>query len=682
MTEFIKDVLKDEYYQGFDASKQYQQLLFRAGKGLQSRELNDLQLQVNQQVKGLGDVMMKNGSIVSGGTVVVDTQAKIAKMSEADVYLNGAVHHISATALAISLTSTVVVGVWLTSSVVTELLDPALLDPAGEDSPMRAQNYNEPGAARLQVMGQWGLSDTPQDSKMGEKSEFYPVHQINNGVVLLNHSPAKFDSVTRALARYDRESNGGSYVISGMALNYLNTQQQAQVTTQHYSVQEGKAHIDGFEVALNTALPAAFSVTPDEQAIKNEPTSFTPDNTDKQTVAFDFFPIKQVDKVGTTARKAVQMRRSTEVGGLDLIADFSVTRIISVTQQKGDATIEYDIGNDCVLTGNHIAWKHSGNAPAPNDVYVAEYEYNVDILVGSALQYNETHYTINQQLPDGGQLVENAQLRVDYVYLKPRIDLIVLTAQGEVKRIEGASAIQNPVKPQVPEQHLPLAFVHQSWGSTTPRIELAAIQVVNMADMHFMQSQISDLYQLLAIERLRNDTNAQDSASKYGVFVDPFLDDDLRDEHIAQTAAIIDGELLLPIDVTVNALDNANDAQLLPYELEDVLAQTSQTGTMKVNPYQAFEPVPARVTLTPSVDHWTQTQQVWSSPVTRRFTRGGGRVRRITTRVTTERVGTQVQQLEFLRPRTVQFTISGFGPNEVLASVTFDGVVVTAEETS
>ncbi|TMN46312.1 DUF4815 domain-containing protein, partial [Pseudoalteromonas piscicida] len=84
--------------------------------------------------------------------------------------------------------------------------------------------------------------------------------------------------------------------------------------------------------------------------------------------------------------------------------------------------------------------------------------------------------------------------------------------------------------------------------------------------------------------------NIQDATSKYGVFVDPFLDDDLRDAGRAQSAAIIDGELLLPIDVEVDVLNQTSEATLLPYELEDFLVQTSQTRSMKVNPYQAFEP--------------------------------------------------------------------------------------------
>ena len=365
MTEYLNNALDGEYYQGFDPQKQYQQLLFRSGKGLQSRELNDLQLQAHHQVKSLGDVLLKNGNIVTGGALAVNKQTQLANVGEADVYLNGAVHHIPETDLEVSVTGTVIIGVWLSRHVVTELTDPTLLDPAGKYSPVVAHNYDEPGAARLQVSGQWGISD----QQLGENSEFYPVHQIDNGVVLLNSAPPQLDSVTRALARYDRESNGGSYVVAGMALSYLKTAYTGYIGTQFFSVQEGKAHINGYEVAFETALPAAFEFVPHEREITNEPTNFVPDSEGKMAVKFDFFPIKQVNRVVVTAKKTVQITRGHEPGGKDLLPDQSVKRILSVKQERSGSPestefIEFFENVSFTFTGNDISWQLGGKNPA------------------------------------------------------------------------------------------------------------------------------------------------------------------------------------------------------------------------------------------------------------------------------------------------------------------------------
>ena len=57
----------------------------------------------------------------------------------------------------------------------------------------------------------------------------------------------------------------------------------------------------------------------------------------------------------------------------------------------------------------------------------------------------------------------------------------------------------------------------------------------------------------------------------------------------------------------------------MPYELETILEQPLQTMDMKINPYQAFEPIPAKTEIILNVDRWTEVETNWSSPVTRRF---------------------------------------------------------------
>jgi len=283
-----------------------------------------------------------------------------------------------------------------------------------------------------------------------------------------------------------------------------------------------------------------------------------------------------------------------------------------------------------------------------------------------------------------------------------RIDLVVLDQQGQVQRIKGLSNSYEPTAPVAPANQLVLAQIRQNWFSDgKPEVTNLAVRSVPMSTLEEMQQQISDLYDLVAIERLRNDANAEEPAAKLGVFVDPFLDDDMRDSGLEQTAAIIDGELMLPVEVAVTDLPLPSDDRpvTLNYQLETILEQTMKTGKMKVNPYQAFSPIPATVKLTPAVDHWTQTTQVWTSPVTRWITRGWRRVwRRVwnpSTRTWTwgwgwgwnsrttrsdsvQTVSVSSTAAEFLRVRQVNFEITGFGPGEKLEQLMFDGSDITS----
>ncbi|MDW7550199.1 DUF4815 domain-containing protein [Pseudoalteromonas peptidolytica] len=651
-------MIKD-YYQQFDPAKQYSQLLFRASKGLQSRELNDLQLQSQHHVKGIADVLMKDGDVVKGGDVVVDNTQQRATIGASSVYLQGAVHDVPTTQLAIRLDKLEVVGVWLAKSVVTELHDPALRDPA-----IGAHNFDEAGAARLKISGVWGLSD----SLDYPDSDFFPVYQIDHGTLIVKQPPPQLDSITSALARYDRESNGGSYVVSGLNVSY----RQTSATHQHFNVQEGKAHINGYEIAFNTALPVALANDPDVREVINEPSRFIANDQGKMRIDLDFAPVQRIDQVTAEVKKRTELTRGHAQTGqnTDPFDDDSVIEIMAISQNG----VEYRQGIDFIFVRNHISWREGGDKPASGTTYDVIYTYRRAVEVSA----DETGFWLEQHLNDAEEVLENGLIVVDYHWYMPRIDLLVLTPSGSVERIKGAPDRINPQAPLVPHQHLGLAQVRQHWGSAPPQIQNIAIEAVQMTDLALMQQQISDLYQLLAIERLRNDTTAQTPASKYGVFVDPFLDDDMRDVGLSQSGSIVDGELMLPMSADVTQLAQTQTVSL-PFELEDVLVQESRTGEMKINPYMAFEPIPADVTLTPSVDHWTQTQTQWTSPITRRLTQGGGRVRRVVEHTTTERVGVRRQQAEFLRSRWVDFAISGFDSGEQLDSLLFDGIEIISE---
>ena len=132
-----------------------------------------------------------------------------------------------------------------------------------------------------------------------------------------------------------------------------------------------------------------------------------------------------------------------------------------------------------------------------------------------------------------------------------------------------------------------------------------AIHAVPMNELEAMKRGINDLYALVAQERLRNDANSREPTTKKGVFVDPFFDDDMRDQGIVQFAAIVNKKLILPINVEIIDIEKGKKPYLLPYELEPVLEQLLQTKSEKINPYQAFDPVPAKVTLM-NIDHWTE----------------------------------------------------------------------------
>ncbi|MDR1514935.1 MAG: DUF4815 domain-containing protein, partial [Synergistaceae bacterium] len=227
-----------DYYNRYAKEKSWEKLLVLAGRFIQSAEINEIQDVLSDRLKGIGDALYRDGDIVSGCEIAIDTDASTARVGAGRVYLNGAVRELETATLTIPLPGTVDIGVILRSRVETEIENGELRDPA-----VGCPAYNQPGAARLIVTAEWGRNT---DNPSGDH-EFCRVYTVTDGEVAGSSVPTGtyMDEFLDALARYDRESNG-FYIIQGLSV----TVQDAPLGKQAFSVAEGKAHIQGYEVSI------------------------------------------------------------------------------------------------------------------------------------------------------------------------------------------------------------------------------------------------------------------------------------------------------------------------------------------------------------------------------------------------------------------------------------------------
>jgi hypothetical protein len=162
------------------------------------------------------------------------------------------------------------------------------------------------------------------------------------------------------------------------------------------------------------------------------------------------------------------------------------------------------------------------------------------------------------------------------------------------------------------------------------------------------------------------------------MFVDPFLNDNQRDAGIAQGAAIVRGELVLPISATfLRPAADITAPLVLNGTPATVLQQGAMTGSMQINPYQAYEPIPAIVKLDPPADRFTITNTTWTSAATEVMTVGSGALTRVSVDTDMQVMSSATRTVEFLRPIDVTFQVDGLAPGEVLNALTFDGIPVT-----
>lgn len=644
----------ERYYNLFDPAKHYTQLLFRAGDGLQSRELNEIQTTLIHRLQGVADALLKDGDIVSGANLQIDADTGLVTLEAGRVYLRGAVREVPAASFTVPTTGRIAVGVRFTTRTVTELEDPNLREPA-----VGVRNYQEPGAGRLQETLVWGWEGAGTSD--GQHGDFHAVYALDNGLLENRRQPPVLDGVVTSLARYDYDANG-HYVTEGLGVRFLTTDGQEHI----FSVAEGRANIDGFKVERTQSQRLRLPIDPDLQRVSSEPQVFNDSGDGAMVVTINRPPLAQVLDIKVTQQKTETVAHGAFTGSRDVLTEPTVVAVLEVKQ--GGTT--YAQGTDYKVVGDEIDWSPGGAEPAPGSSYQVTYQYIASLT--------PTHLTDTGFQVAG--VVQGSTMYIDYQWKLSRVDVLALTADGQVERIKGISQVRNPIASTVPASRLALAEIAYDWRSTSlPQVRNIAIRTIKVSELTAMQRQIADLFDLMALERLRVDANIREPAAKKGLFVDNFLDDDLRDQGAAQTGAIVAGVLTLPITASAqHAKENGNALLTLDYTLTPVVEQLARTGSMKINPYQAFDPVPARVTLNPAVDQFTVTNTTWASDVTERLITGSGVLEQVVeTRRSEQVLASSSEEAQFLRSLNVAYRVDGFGPSEALAALRFDGIGIS-----
>ena len=627
-------------YERFDPSKNYDRIRWRADKVLQSADMNELEDALHHRIRGVADILMKEGSIVSGCAVVVNHNTGATTCEAGKLYVSGAVRSVPAAQLAINTVGVVFVGVYLTREIITEQEDPELLNPA-----VGTDGYKEAGSVRERATLAWGVGGS------GQAGEFFPVWTIEDGWVRPKEAPPNIDAVTRALERYDVNSTGGTYIVRGMELR-----QAADLPTgeQVYNLAEGAAQIGGRAMELPSGRRIVFNAQPDLEWIDSEPHLSTTENA--QRITYDRWPMVGVPQVRIIRRRTVDVVHGGFVGAADPLPDNAV-QVIEKIQQG--ATV-YAVNADYKLTAGQVDWGAAGAEPAPGSTYKATYLY---IAVVEPTGVDSRGFTVQGA-------VTGTTVLVSYNFALRRIDRLTLDRDGTFAWVRGVPAPWAPIAPQVPFNVLAIASVYQSWDDQR-RVTMDGVRTITMDRMAQLEEDNRTMRQDLAEVRLAVDISGRYSGIKKGLFADPMLDDSMRDAGQPQTGLIVGGALRLPIEITVHQIGtNITTRQSPAYTYGTSISQTARTGSMKVNPYNAFDPLPRTVTLTPAVDRWTDVYDTLKAPTLIASWYSGTGDKKVLTQKAT--------QLEYLRQIDVRFDLD-FGPGEALQSITFDGLAVQAD---
>lgn len=617
---------------------------------LQSPDLNEIQDIALDHTRRVAEYVLQDGRIVDGTDPVVtvpDDEHIHVHIPACAIYMGGIVHDVQAADFILPNKGDLVIGVRRFDDLVTDIKDASL-----KGSIPDTEAFMEDGPSRIEITVEWGHS---LDEKEGH---LLPVFQVKDGTILTTATNVDFSEIYKAIGDYSRESNG-SFVNNGFLVTSLGLNADSK---QVFSVSEGTAYVYGTRVTRRQSFRFEIEEKADLRAVDAEPHLFTEATGGTQTFTVSKAPIANVRRVMVEKEVDETVVHGPYSGIADPLAHPSVTAILEI---KAGSTV-YATPADWLLSQGQIDWSPSGKEPAPGSSYTVKYRYNENIEPDSV---GRDTITVTGAAKDTNVLF-------DYHYKLPRIDVVAMEPTGGMVYLTGISAVSRPRPPEVPVDRLELARVYNDWGRP-PRIEITQVRNFTYDRITRMERMILDTFDLIAQERLKNDISSREVAAKRGLFVDPFFDDDLRDQGIPQTAASFGGKLRLPIISTLHEFPAFMGIHHLDYAEVVVIRQNRRSGSMKINPYQTFTPMPGRASVEPSTDFWTDKKTTWSSPETQSFDAPEGEyISGISLEQNVEKVRETIISAEFIRTRDVNFRLEGFIENEILEKVWFDDIEV------
>ena len=607
----------DNYYNTFDPTKGYTELLFRAGKVLQSKEVNELQSVLKQQIRNVGNTILTDGDKIEGCQLVIDgTKATVTR---GKLYLNGNIRDIKDTVVTIKGQGAETIGALIEQEVVTPDDDPDLFDQAsGFD------NYNRDGAFRLKENIKIVVND-PKASVM--------FNLIDGEQVKVNTSEdlTQLDKVNLTLARRTFDESG-NYKVNGLEITNRNKFDNNKV---YISVEPGKAYVKGFEVLKLASTTLGLNRAEVTKSIANEPKVFS-----KTTSSYKVNNPYTTDlEISAIVEVTETVTRGSVVGGSDFLKKTPVVSLKNINQ--GGTTFTESV--DYRLTEDSVDWSLNKRAPATGTQYTVTYTYNKKLVkdVEYVVEKNKNHETVIRFLGDGSNSiprpVHESTFLVSYKFKLYRRDTISLDKDGRILVTEGQPNILRLVEsPAVTDQEVlvlgsvlvnPIEIVGSGSDPTLDPLQIInnRTQAIPMLDLYKILDRLSSLEYNQAVTDLDKQAIEDESVSQLlGVFTDGFLGFTKADiTHTKWDASIdlSDRSLTLPYSETAIALASKVDRETWSVEddkkirfsnkYQEVLEvhQPFRTGEIRVNSYNAFPKTPT-VELSPNLDNWIDTSTI------------------------------------------------------------------------
>lgn len=612
------------YYDDYDSTKQYTQLLAIPGRVAQAREVTQIQSVVKDIVKSIGDSILKDGSIVEGCQVIVNATKTEVTVTSGKIYINGMVLPVSTSTIPINGVGNELIGAKLNETIITETEDNTLRDPAqGYD------NYNQAGCHRVKS---W-VSITVNDPEAAIIATL-----IDGSLAVENYAP-DYDALTQTLARRTYDESG-SYIVDGLGVRV--EKNLSDDTKFNVVVESGKAYVLGYELKIPAPRRLVVPRSTTFSSVSASNYWYSTGISDYQLANAPY--VKSITSVKGFVSKTVNQTITSNVDRV-LLDELEVSQITSVTQGDVIYTVGTENTGDCHLqregTRYYVKWNGTDNFPILNSSYSVTYTYNHIFQQGKdyELTYNTNTDSHNLTWISGGDTpIPDTNFTVLYDQYLARKDIVYINQYGDIDIVLGNPAEYGfEIMPSAPVNTLPLASIMSPPGGSITSNSSQSIESTNIGLTRFTMNDIQNL--LNRIRTLEYDQTIlslneearqfETASSKRGIFTDPLIDFSKIDYYynlsdgvvVDSSKPIYDATLdllsnicYLPTesktyDTSYNSASTSNSygriATLAKTGESVVLSQMNATKSFLINPYSVFPQLP-EISISPAVDTWME----------------------------------------------------------------------------
>jgi len=356
--------------------QEWDRVLFRANKSLQSAELNEIQAINDYYMDNFGKAFFREGSVVKGCSPSVQGDLHTVIIDDGEVYIAGKVRYVQGTTaphLWINLTGAQIIGLLVTEVVTApdpidaEVEDTALFDPA-----VGAYNYGKASAHRKSYIFTWVV----------DNANAIKVFDVNNGAIIVSSSDTDYAQLNKMLATRTFEESGNYVVNSTVVL--VREHETSPATKLAVSVDALRAYVQGYRIERTKGAILDLNKARDTKSV-GDTDAEEQFNKNSTTYIYELANNFVADVSSLDANMAGGPDNITKglIGGLDEIVPSGLVDILTVI---GPGPTNYLVDVDWVRNGNSIDWSPGGSEPTTGSSYNVTYTYRKQLTAGTRVK--------------------------------------------------------------------------------------------------------------------------------------------------------------------------------------------------------------------------------------------------------------------------------------------------------